>query len=154
MNACFVFFLIGFGDSDSKWAVTVWLLRRAERDRKGKLFACRCWSLRDCCWLIAASAAGGCSPCLCFILRWFDHPRPQTCGNAALPSWFACGFWANQRDKLKTKKPPGQQAQLSAPVRSDQSDQRADSTVARDAGLLLRLCAVAELLFLNPAENF
>lgn len=65
-----------------------------------ELFVCRCWSLKDCCWLIAASLAGGCSPCMGCTLQWLDLPRPQTCGNAALTSWLTCDVWTNQRDKL------------------------------------------------------
>lgn len=96
----FFFFLIGFDDNDLKWAVTVSLLRSSENHYEAKLFVCRCWSLKDCCWLIAASVAGGCSPCLGCILQWLDLPRPQTCGNAALTSLFTCDVWTNQRDEL------------------------------------------------------
>lgn len=130
------------------WLELSWncLLRSAELGCKGKLFACHCWSLKDCCWLILVSVAGGCSPCLCFILQRLiiqGHRRVE-----ALLSLHGLHVNFGPIKEINHKKHPGQHTQLSPTVRAIRCSppialplQRSASevcrlTVARDASLV------------------
>lgn len=140
-----------------QWFEVSWncLLRSAELGCKGKLFACHCWSLKDCCWLILVSVAGGCSPCLCFILQCLiiqGHRRVEE-----LLSRRGLHVTFGPIKEINDKTRPGQQTQLSPSVRAIRCSppialllQRSASevcrlTVARDASFGSVAVALSEL---------